>query len=243
MTKENTIWVKTKSGASLTMVLPDAKFTFDGNWKALEVTNTQLKWIQRQMRFLDISSYNPNAIQIQEPRYPLQGFELSNEELIIVKGDNVVVKITYLPLDTDVTQFNPIIRTNNPKIASISLLSDFEMSVNGLNVGESVVTVLVGSWNKEMKIRVMGEPKFVSPKFEGVVGEEIELDLINADDARITVPENVTLVGDRTVVAKESGIYTIIASCLGRTFTTKLDVTERVTEDEKGNQEDSQQLE
>lgn len=235
MTKDNTIWVKTKSGTTITMILPDAKFIFSGSWKEIKVTSTQFKWIQRQSRFLDISSTNPNKVQNIEAKYPLQDFELSDYNLKIVKGDNVLVKISYIPKETDTTQFNPILRSSNPKIVNAVVLSDYEISVESQNIGTAILEVFVGSWSKELKVEVVGEPRFVSPEFQGIVGEPIELDLINAEGVALTVPEHVKIVEGTTVVAEESGIYTIIASCMGRTFVTKLNVVQQKQEESDSN--------
>lgn len=228
-----TIWVRTRSGATITMVLPGARFTFEKNWKKFEVTKTQLTWIERQNRLLEVSYTDPMAVTPSNPTIVFQGIEVTPAELTMVKGDNTTLAIKYLPEGVDISKLKPTVTVDKVKIVSTQLKNQTTVVITAKAKGITNVNVMVGTIVKTAKLTVVETPFFQSQEYKGTVGEAISLDVVNAEKADLTLPENVSVVEGNTIKAEKPGTYEILASASGRTFTTKLvvsDSTETTTE-------------
>lgn len=228
-----TIWVRTRSGATITMVLPGARFTFEKNWKKFEVTKTQLTWITRQTRLLEVSYTDPMAVTPSEPVIVFQGIEVTPSELTMVKGDNSTLAIKYLPEGVDISRLNPTVTVDNVKIVTTQLKNQHTVVITAKAKGTTRINVMVGTIIQSSKVTVVDTPFFQSQEYKGKVGEAVSLDVVNAEKADLTLPENVSVVEGNTIKAEKPGVYEILASANGRTFTTKLvvsDSTETTTD-------------
>lgn len=216
------IWARTRNGSTITMVLPGARFTFTKQWKKFEVTQTQLTWIQRQTRLIEVSTTDPSAVNPSQGNIVFQGIELSQTELTMVKGDNTTVGIIYLPEGVDISKLKPSVVSANPKIATVNLVNPKVVDITAKQKGTVIIDVSVGAIVKNIKVTVIDAPFFQSKEYTGKVGQGITLDIMNVEKADLTLPENVSVVEGNTIKADKPGTYEILASAMGRTFTTKL---------------------
>lgn len=219
-------WVRTRSGAVISMVLPDAKFSFNGTWKEVDLTTVQLNLITKQRRLMELTTENPNEQTQKTPKVSLQGIKVSKNELTMVVGDETSVQLTYIPSDVDTTNLKAEVLSDKVKIASCSIKNS-DISILAHNEGTTNIRATVGTMIAVTKVTVVKAPRFVQSEYTGEVNKEITLQTsCPVGDVSLTVPENVSVVEGTVVTATKSGTYEIIASAYGRTFTTKLVVSE-----------------